>query len=208
MKPCSVRRPLGQSFKKPLCHCLISFSVTARQRQIKQGTSKNCNELCLQYVSAASLSNASFFNLELCLPILCCWWLRLGDGNFSSGNNNVHQIGNPTCSDVTCYLLPYPYVSTHYVHYRFTAASRWKPLSPPSRQSSCHICFCFIQPIEQQQQCREPLDCWESLSPRSNTAQGTPSHTAHGMAFTFFDVCAARKEETSTQLLLLRTQKP
>ena len=126
----------------------------------------------------------------------------------SSGNIVVHQIGNPTCSDVTCYLLPYPYVSTHYVHYRFTAASRWKPLSPPSRQSSCHICFCFIQPIEQQQQCREPLDCWESLSPRSNTAQGTPSHTAHGMAFTFFDVCAARKEETSTQLLLLRTQKP
>ena len=33
MKPCSVRRPLGQSFKKPLCHCLISFSVTATRRE-------------------------------------------------------------------------------------------------------------------------------------------------------------------------------
>ena len=113
------------------------------------------------------------------------------DGNFSSGNNNIHQIGNPTCSDVTCYLLPYPYVSTHYVLDRVTAASRWKPPpSPPYRQSSCHICFCFIQPIgQQQQQRREPLDCRESLSaPTLLRHSKSKSRTAHGMAFTFFDV--------------------
>ena len=28
MNPCSVRRPLGQSLRNPLCHCLISFSET------------------------------------------------------------------------------------------------------------------------------------------------------------------------------------
>ena len=30
MNPCSVRRPLGQSFRNPLCHCFISFSETVK----------------------------------------------------------------------------------------------------------------------------------------------------------------------------------
>lgn len=30
---CSVRSPLGQSLRNPLCHCRISFSVTANERK-------------------------------------------------------------------------------------------------------------------------------------------------------------------------------